>query len=65
MNFHCREPEPIILEYKTQQYKLFPHIGTALAMIFVAKWLWDMYNNVSSELEQGDLERLPEVTYYI
>ncbi|CAH1400305.1 unnamed protein product [Nezara viridula] len=56
-----REPEPIILEYKTQQYKIFPHISSSLAMVFAAKWIWDMYNNVSSELEQGDLERLPEL----
>lgn len=55
------EPEPIIMEYKTQQYKIFPHIASSLAMIFAAKWIWDMYNNVSSELEQGDLERLPEL----
>ncbi|BES92692.1 unnamed protein product [Nesidiocoris tenuis] len=53
--------EPIILEYKTQQYKLIPNIAQCLGMMFTSTWLWDMYNAVTSELEQGDLERLPEL----
>lgn len=57
-----REREPQILDYRTQQYKLFPALATCLAMKFSATWLWDMYNSVTSELEQGDLERLPEVS---
>uniref|UniRef100_A0A023FBQ9 Acyl-coenzyme A oxidase n=1 Tax=Triatoma infestans TaxID=30076 RepID=A0A023FBQ9_TRIIF len=55
------EPEPLIIEYKTQQYKLFPHIASALVMTFASRWLWNIYNIVTSELEQGDLERLPEL----
>uniref|UniRef100_A0A1B6C2C4 Acyl-coenzyme A oxidase n=1 Tax=Clastoptera arizonana TaxID=38151 RepID=A0A1B6C2C4_9HEMI len=55
------EPEPQILDYRTQQYKLFPNIASSIAMTFSANWLWNMYNNVTSELEQGDLERLPEL----
>lgn len=57
------EGEPLIIEYKTQQYKLFPHIASSFAMNFASRWIWEMYNNVTSELEQGDLERLPEVIY--
>lgn len=49
------------MDYVTQQYKLFPCIATCFAMRFSAGWLWEMYNNVTSELEAGDLERLPEV----
>lgn len=26
-----------------------------------ADWIWEMYNNVTAELDQGELERLPEV----
>ncbi|XP_054268638.1 probable peroxisomal acyl-coenzyme A oxidase 1 isoform X2 [Macrosteles quadrilineatus] len=55
------EREPQILDYRTQQYKLFPALATSLAMLFSANWLWDMYNNVTGELEQGDMERLPEL----
>ncbi|XP_014241830.1 probable peroxisomal acyl-coenzyme A oxidase 1 [Cimex lectularius] len=55
------EAEPLIMEYKTQQYKLFPNIASAFGMLFSANWLWSMYHSVTSELEQGDLERLPEM----
>uniref|UniRef100_A0A0A9YPZ1 Acyl-coenzyme A oxidase n=1 Tax=Lygus hesperus TaxID=30085 RepID=A0A0A9YPZ1_LYGHE len=55
------EGEPIIMEYLTQQYKLLPNIAAAIGMMFASQWLWDMYNNVTSELEQGDIERLPEL----
>lgn len=57
------EPEPQIMDYQTQQYKLFPAIATVFALNSSASWLWDVYNSVSSELEQGDLEKLPEVKY--
>jgi acyl-CoA oxidase len=56
-----REPEPQILDYRTQQYKLFPYLAASFAVKFTAIWLWNMYNEVISELEGGDLERLPEV----
>ncbi|XP_065204921.1 probable peroxisomal acyl-coenzyme A oxidase 1 [Planococcus citri] len=55
------EPEPQIVEYQTQQYKLFPGIATVFALNFSASWLWDVYNSVSSDLEHGDLEKLPEL----
>lgn len=59
--FDFRAKEPQILDYRTQQYKLIPALASCMAMMFSANWLWDMYNNVTSELEQGDMERLPEV----
>jgi hypothetical protein len=62
-NFYviCSEPEPQILDYLTQQYKLFPVLAACFAVRFNAMWLWNMYNNVTAELEDGDLDRLPEV----
>lgn len=56
-----REREPQILDYQTQQYKLFPIIAACLAYKFAAKWLWAKYLIVSMQLEQGDLNQLPEV----
>ncbi|RZF45952.1 hypothetical protein LSTR_LSTR008329 [Laodelphax striatellus] len=53
--------EPQILDYRTQQYKLFPAIATSIAMFFSAKWLWDIYNTVTHELDEGRLEQLPEL----
>ncbi|XP_071441576.1 acyl-coenzyme A oxidase 1 [Hetaerina americana] len=55
------EREPQIIDYRTQQYKLFPHIASCLAMKFASNWIWDMYNNVTSEIEEGDLDKLPEL----
>ncbi|KAJ0182752.1 hypothetical protein K1T71_002121 [Dendrolimus kikuchii] len=55
------EPEPQILDYVTQQHKLFIGIASVHAFKLSADWLWNMYNNVTEELEAGDLDRLPEL----
>ncbi|XP_068627015.1 acyl-coenzyme A oxidase 1-like [Battus philenor] len=55
------EPEPQILDYVTQQHKLLVGTATVHAFRLCAAWLWEMYNNVTAELESGDLERLPEL----
>lgn len=59
--FLNREREPQILDYQTQQYKLFPIIATSLAYKFTAKWLWEKYHIVTSNLVRGDVNQLPEV----
>lgn len=59
--YSSSEPEPQILDYLTQQHKLMVSIATVHAFTLSAEWIWDMYNNVTAELEAGDLERLPEV----
>ncbi|XP_046594937.1 probable peroxisomal acyl-coenzyme A oxidase 1 isoform X2 [Neodiprion lecontei] len=55
------KPEVQIIDYVTQQYKLFPQLATCFALSMSAEWIWDMYNNVTAELDQGELERLPEL----
>ncbi|XP_045482305.1 probable peroxisomal acyl-coenzyme A oxidase 1 [Harmonia axyridis] len=55
------EPEPQILDFVTQQYKLFPLIATFFAFQFSSNWLWEVYNEVTSELEAGKLRNLPEL----
>ncbi|CAH0405622.1 unnamed protein product [Chilo suppressalis] len=55
------EPEPQILDYVTQQHKLLVGISSVHAFRLSAQWLWNMYNNVTAELEAGDMERLPEL----
>ncbi|KAK2584941.1 hypothetical protein KPH14_002534 [Odynerus spinipes] len=55
------EPESQIMDYMTQQYKLFPMLATYFAFTAAADWIWDMYNNVTAELHHGELERLPEL----
>jgi hypothetical protein len=64
--FICfRDPEPQILDYRTQQYKLFPYLAASFAGRFAAIRLWNMYQDIVSELAGGDLERLPEVKCFI
>ncbi|KAG5309180.1 ACOX1 oxidase, partial [Pseudoatta argentina] len=55
------EPESQIMDYVTQQYKLFPNLAACFAFRMCADWIWEMYNNVTAELDQGELERLPEL----
>jgi len=66
LRFIClRDPEPQILDYRTQQYKLFPYLAASFAERYAGSRLWKMFTDVVSELEGGDLERLPEVNCFI
>lgn len=60
--FYYREPEPQILDYQTQQYKLFPFLATAYAFHFVGAYMKDTYHRITGDINQGDLSELPEVT---
>lgn len=55
------EPEPQILEYQTQQYKLLPLIATVFGIHFSAQSLWDTYNEVTGSINNGNLDLLPEL----
>ncbi|KAL7046205.1 hypothetical protein ACKWTF_002509 [Chironomus riparius] len=55
------KPEPKIIEHVTQQYKIFPAIAKVIVFKITAEFLWDMYNQVTHDLDKGDLERLPEL----
>lgn len=59
--FSSSEPEPQIIDYTVQQYKLFPLIATYYAFHYSATWLWVVFNDVTSELETGQLDKLPEL----
>lgn len=59
--FCSREPEPQILDYQTQQYKLFPLLATAYAFHFVGAYIKDTYHRISGDIHEGDLSELPEV----
>ncbi|XP_052860428.1 probable peroxisomal acyl-coenzyme A oxidase 1 isoform X1 [Anopheles cruzii] len=55
------QPEVQVIDHLTQQYKLFPAIAKAIVFKLTSDNLWEMYNAVTSELDKGDLERLPEL----
>ncbi|XDV36026.1 hypothetical protein PO909_005878 [Leuciscus waleckii] len=48
------EPEPQILDYQTQQYKLFPLLATAYAFHFVGQYMSKTYHRISGDINQGD-----------
>ncbi|XP_045447119.1 probable peroxisomal acyl-coenzyme A oxidase 1 [Melitaea cinxia] len=55
------EPEVQILDYLTQQHKLFISIATCHAMRITANKLWDIFNVVTKELHDGTYKRLSEL----
>lgn len=55
------EPEPQILDYQTQQYKLFPLLATAYAFSFVGQYMSDTYHRITGDINTGDFSQLPEL----
>ncbi|KAF4012878.1 hypothetical protein G4228_003225 [Cervus hanglu yarkandensis] len=55
------EPEPQILDYQTQQYKLFPLLATAYAFQFVGAYMKETYHRINEDIGHGDLSELPEL----
>ncbi|XP_077426158.1 peroxisomal acyl-coenzyme A oxidase 1 isoform X2 [Vanacampus margaritifer] len=54
-------PEPQILDYQTQQYKLFPVLAMAYAFTFVGQYMNQTYHRITGDINQGDLSQLPEL----
>uniref|UniRef100_A0A8C6N3E7 Acyl-coenzyme A oxidase n=2 Tax=Mus TaxID=862507 RepID=A0A8C6N3E7_MUSSI len=55
------EPEPQILDFQTQQYKLFPLLATAYAFHFLGRYIKETYMRINESIGQGDLSELPEL----
>ncbi|XP_040891679.1 peroxisomal acyl-coenzyme A oxidase 1 isoform X2 [Toxotes jaculatrix] len=55
------EPEPQILDYQTQQYKLFPLLAMAYAFTFVGQYMKETYHRITGDINQGDFSELPEL----
>ncbi|XP_053611144.1 probable peroxisomal acyl-coenzyme A oxidase 1 [Plodia interpunctella] len=55
------EPEPQVLDYLTQQHKLFICIATTHAMQFTSEWLWATFTGVLQEMKHGNTDKLPEL----
>ncbi|XP_053309460.1 peroxisomal acyl-coenzyme A oxidase 1 isoform X1 [Spea bombifrons] len=55
------EPEPQILDFQTQQYKLFPLLATAYAFQFVGSYMSQTYHRITGDIQQGNLNELPEL----
>ncbi|XP_070712603.1 peroxisomal acyl-coenzyme A oxidase 1 isoform X2 [Pempheris klunzingeri] len=55
------EPEPQILDYQTQQYKLFPLLAMAYAFTFVGQYMTQTYQRINEGINEGDFSELPEL----
>lgn len=50
-----------VIDHVTQQYKVFPNIAKVIIFQLTGDYIWNLYNQVTSELDKGQLERLPEL----
>ncbi|CAN1259018.1 Peroxisomal acyl-coenzyme A oxidase 1 [Linum perenne] len=53
--------ETQVIDYKTQQSRLFPLLASAYAFRFVGEWLKLLYTDVTQRLQASDFSTLPEV----
>ncbi|KAK9144548.1 hypothetical protein Sjap_004451 [Stephania japonica] len=53
-------PETQVIDYKTQQNRLFPLLASAYAFRFVGEWLKWLYTDVTQRLQAKDFSTLPE-----
>lgn len=49
-----------MIDYKTQQARLFPLLASTYAFRFVSEWLSLLYTDVTQRLQAGDFSTLPE-----
>ncbi|XP_075133571.1 peroxisomal acyl-coenzyme A oxidase 1-like isoform X2 [Leptodactylus fuscus] len=55
------EPEPQILDFQTQQYTLFPLLATTYAFRFMGLDMRKAYYRITRDIQQGNLNELPEL----
>ncbi|KAF6169376.1 hypothetical protein GIB67_016546 [Kingdonia uniflora] len=53
-------PETQVIDYKTQQNKLFPLVATAYAYRFIGEWLKWLYTDATQRLQASDFSTLPK-----
>nr|XP_026497075.1 probable peroxisomal acyl-coenzyme A oxidase 1 [Vanessa tameamea]XP_026497076.1 probable peroxisomal acyl-coenzyme A oxidase 1 [Vanessa tameamea] len=55
------EPESQVLDYVTQQHKLFISIASSHAFRVLGQWMWKTYTKVMAEIGDGNMDQLPEL----
>ncbi|OPL20955.1 peroxisomal 1 acyl-coenzyme a oxidase, partial [Mytilus galloprovincialis] len=53
--------EAQVMDYQTQQYKLFPLLATSYAFLLAAEGMSQIYAKISSDIERGNLEDMPQL----
>ena len=61
-SFHLhRGPEPKVLDFQTQQYKLLPILASAYAYWFSGLYMRVAYFVINEKIQKGDISQLPEL----
>ncbi|KAL3695295.1 hypothetical protein R1sor_009371 [Riccia sorocarpa] len=55
------KPEIQVIDYKSQQSRLFPILASSYAFRFVGEWMTTLYDDVMARLQVNDFTTLPEV----
>ncbi|XP_075166655.1 acyl-coenzyme A oxidase 1-like [Haematobia irritans] len=58
---NANEPERQILDYATQQLKLFPEIANCVAYKFTAHKIWQLFDQTSKDITHGEYGCIPEM----
>ncbi|XP_053690483.1 probable peroxisomal acyl-coenzyme A oxidase 1 [Sabethes cyaneus] len=58
---NSNQPEVQVMDHLTQQDKLLPQVTKAIALKLAADYLWQLYQDTTSEMDSGKLDRLPEL----
>lgn len=56
-----RRPEVPLIDYQSQQYRLFPALATAYAYFTCGNQMLRIYAEATEQLQLGKLDLLPEV----
>uniref|UniRef100_A0A0K0FN52 Acyl-coenzyme A oxidase n=1 Tax=Strongyloides venezuelensis TaxID=75913 RepID=A0A0K0FN52_STRVS len=50
-----------VLDYQTQQYRIFPQLARAWAFVFCGKYIIDLFNKVNEDMSSGNVDLLPQL----
>lgn len=62
LDFISRAGEVQVLDFQTQQYRLFTQIASAYALMIAGRASAAAYTRVSAEIESGNLDDMPVVS---
>ena len=62
-NVHFSGEEPQVIDYQTQQEKLFPVLASAYAMTFTGEMILKEYMRINADMEKGILDEMAAVNF--
>ena len=60
--FHYRGEEAQVIDYQTQQEKLFPLMAAAFGFLFTGNFMQMEYNRISADIEKGRMDEMQSVS---